>query len=192
MGRRRPKKKEGRIDGIIDNLAQYGFPRPQIRKTVNSLLQLYGRDGWLLLEDGSYRVVLDKLLEEQEQLEKQEAAVVDKATPENDMEVSQAVHSEAPTESQPTLEQQASTNSLPPQEHVLLLPPATRAAPARLPCYGWISEEYDTDSESEDEEMLSDGQRLAIIPQKDAPNPAETLPSTRKRPNRWDVGPNWG
>ena len=34
-----------------------------------SMIQLYGRDGWLLLEDGSYRVVLDKLLEEQEQLE---------------------------------------------------------------------------------------------------------------------------
>jgi len=33
------------------------------------MIQLYGRDGWLLLEDGSYRVVLDKLLEEQEQLE---------------------------------------------------------------------------------------------------------------------------
>ena len=40
MGRRRPKKKEGRIDGIIDNLAQYGFPRTQIRKTVNDLLQV--------------------------------------------------------------------------------------------------------------------------------------------------------
>jgi len=40
--------------------------------------------------------------------------------------------------------------------------------------------------ESEDEEMLSDGPRLTIIPQKDVPNPAETLPSKRKRPTRWD------
>ena len=102
------------------------------------------------------------------------------------MEVSQAVHSEVPTESQSTLEQQASPNSLPPQKLVLPVPPATRAARARPPCYGWISEESETESESEDEEMLSDGPRLTIIPQKDVPNPAETLPSKRKRPTRWD------
>ena len=71
--------------------------------------------------------------------------MVDKATPENDMEVSQAVHSEVPTESQSTLEQQASPNSLPPQKLVLPVPPATRAARARPPCYGWISEESDTE-----------------------------------------------
>jgi len=99
----------------------------------------------VFLEEGSYRVVLDKLLEEQGQLEKQEAAAEDKATPENDMEVSQAVHSEVPTESQSTLEQQASPNSLPPQKLVLPVPPATRAACARPPCYGWISEESDTE-----------------------------------------------
>jgi len=99
----------------------------------------------VFLEEGSYRVVLDKLLEEQGQLEKQEAAAEDKATPENDMEVSQAVHSEVPTESQSTLEQQASPNSLPPQKLVLPVPPATRAARARPPCYGWISEESDTE-----------------------------------------------
>ncbi|PUZ70016.1 hypothetical protein GQ55_2G185500 [Panicum hallii var. hallii] len=191
MGRPRPRRGERRIDAAIDHLAQYGFPRPQIRKIINNLLQLYGRDGWVFLEEGSYRVVLDKLLEEQGQLDKQEEAA-DKATPENDIEVSRAVHSEAPTESQSALEQQASPNSLPPQEHVLPLPPATRAAPARLPCYGWISEESETESELEDGEMLSDVPRPASIPQKDVPNPAETLPSKRKWPTRWDMRPNWG
>jgi len=33
------------------------------------MIKLYGRDGWVFLEEGSYRVVLDKLLEEQGQLE---------------------------------------------------------------------------------------------------------------------------
>ncbi|KAG2642206.1 hypothetical protein PVAP13_2KG262000 [Panicum virgatum] len=190
MGRPRPKRGERRIDAAIDHLAQYGFRRPQIRKIINNLLQLYGRDGWVFLEEGSYRVVLDKLLEEQGQLEKQEEAAEDKATPEHDMEASQAVNSEAPTETQSAVEQKASPNSFPPQEHVLPLPPATRAAPARLPCYGWISEESETESESEDEEMLSDGPRPAIVPQKDVPDPAETLTSKRKRPTRWDVRPN--
>ncbi|KAG2634048.1 hypothetical protein PVAP13_2NG292200 [Panicum virgatum] len=181
MGRPRLKRGERRIDAAIDHLAQYGFPRPQIPQDHQqpptvlltiyvSIIQLYGRDGWVFLEEGSYRVVLDKLLEEQGQLEKQEEAAEDKATPENDMEVSQAVHSEVPTESQSTLEQQASPNSLPPQKLVLPVPPATRAARARPPCYGWIN-----------------GPRLTIIPQKDVPNPAETLPSKRKRPTRWDV-----
>jgi hypothetical protein len=31
------------------------------------MIQLYGKDGWLFLEEASYRVVLDKLLEEQAQ-----------------------------------------------------------------------------------------------------------------------------
>ncbi|KAG2642205.1 hypothetical protein PVAP13_2KG262000 [Panicum virgatum] len=160
MGRPRPKRGERRIDAAIDHLAQYGFRRPQIRKIINNLLQ------------------------------KQEEAAEDKATPEHDMEASQAVNSEAPTETQSAVEQKASPNSFPPQEHVLPLPPATRAAPARLPCYGWISEESETESESEDEEMLSDGPRPAIVPQKDVPDPAETLTSKRKRPTRWDVRPN--
>jgi hypothetical protein len=33
------------------------------------MIQLYGRDGWVFLEEGSYKIVLDTLLEEQEQLE---------------------------------------------------------------------------------------------------------------------------
>ncbi|KAF8675254.1 hypothetical protein HU200_047927 [Digitaria exilis] len=230
MGRPKLKSGERRIDAAIDHLAPYGFPKPQIRKVINDLLKLYGRDGWAFLEDGSYRVVLEKLLEEQTQLEvnslpfptrppvslfflvqyyttvwytllshcstdplihkKQEAAAVEEASPENDMEVSR-VHSDAPTESWSALESQASPNSSLPQEHVLPVPPATGAARTRRPCYGWISEESETESESEDGEMISNAVRLAIIMEKDIPKPAETLPSNRKRPTRWDVRPNW-
>ncbi|OEL16891.1 hypothetical protein BAE44_0022090 [Dichanthelium oligosanthes] len=192
----RPRTGERRIDAAIDHLAQYGFPKLQIRILTSSvhdasMIQLYGRDGWVFLEEGSYRVVLEKLLEEQAQLEKQEASAADEASPKNDMEVSPPVLSEALTESQPALEPQASHNSSPPLEHVLPPPPATGAARARLPCYGWISEESETDSELEDGEMLSDVPRPAISPKKDIPDPVETLPSKRKRPSRWDVRPNW-
>ncbi|XP_066325510.1 uncharacterized protein [Miscanthus floridulus] len=174
MGRPRPKRGERRIDAAIDHLAQYGFAKPQIRKIINNLLQLYGRDGWVFLEEGSYRVVLDKLLEEQTQEDqKQEAAAAEEAPPpQNGMEVAR-VHGEALDESRSALELQASPNSSPPLECVLPLAPA-RPPRARPPCYGWISEESGTESEPEDGEMLS----------------VETLPSKRKRPSRWDVHPN--
>ncbi|KQK03242.1 hypothetical protein BRADI_2g06515v3 [Brachypodium distachyon] len=56
----RPRRGERRINFAIDYLAKYGFSRPQIRKTINNLLQ------------GSYHVVLEKLLEEQEQHDQQQ------------------------------------------------------------------------------------------------------------------------
>ncbi|CAN6302386.1 unnamed protein product, partial [Urochloa humidicola] len=113
----RPKRGERRIDAAIDHLAEQGFPKPRIRKAINDLLKVYGKDGWVFLEEASYEIVRNKLLEEQEQLEKQAAA--DKALPENDMEVSEAVHSEALSEPQSALEPQASPSSSFPQEHVL-------------------------------------------------------------------------
>ncbi|KAG0548584.1 hypothetical protein BDA96_01G178900 [Sorghum bicolor] len=171
MGRPRPKRGERRIDAAIDHLAQYGFAKPQIRKIINELLQLYGKDGWVFLEEGSYRVVLDKLLEEQMQEDqKQEAAAAEEASPQN--------------ESHSALELQASPNSSPRLECVLPLPSAKGPPRARPPCYGWISEESGTESEPEDREILSD------VPKNDIPNPVETLPSKRKRPSRWDVRPN--
>ncbi|CAN6203926.1 unnamed protein product [Urochloa humidicola] len=184
----RPKRGERRIDAAIDHLAQYGFPKPRIRKTINDLLKVYGGNGWMFLEEGSYEIVRDKLLEEQAQLEKQAAAAAaaEEASLENDMEVSEAVHSEAPSGPQSSLEPQASLNSSFPQEHVLP-PPAARLRP---PCCGWISEESDTESEIEDEEMIFVAPRLATSPKKDIPILAGTLPSKRKRPTRWDVRPN--
>lgn len=121
-------------------------------------------------------------------MQKQQAAAADEASLQKDMEVSPAVHSEALTESQSAVEPQAFPNSSPPREHVL--PPAKGAARARPPCRGWISEESDTESELEDGEMISHAQR-PFFSKKDIPNPAESLPySKRKRPTRWDVRPN--
>jgi hypothetical protein len=40
MGRPRPKRGERRIDAAIDHLAEYGFPKPRIRKIIKNLLQV--------------------------------------------------------------------------------------------------------------------------------------------------------
>ncbi|XP_066336181.1 uncharacterized protein [Miscanthus floridulus] len=181
MRRPRPKTVKRRIDAAIDHLAQYGFAEPQIRNIINNLLQLalYGRDGWVFLEEESYRMVLNRLLEEQaQQDQKQEAAAAEEASPQNCMEVSR-VHGEAPNESRSALELQASANSSPPPEYVLPMPPAKGPPCAGPPCYGWISEESETESEPEDGEMLSHAGPV-IFAKKDIPNPVETLPSKRK------------
>jgi hypothetical protein len=117
-------------------------------------------------------------------MQKQEAAAAEDGSPQNGMEVSR-VHGKAPNESQSVLELQASPNSSPPLECVLSLPPAKGPPRARPPCYGWISEDSETESGPEDREILSD------VPKKDIPNPVETLAAKRKRPSRWDVHPNW-
>ncbi|KAL6639708.1 hypothetical protein ACP70R_022530 [Stipagrostis hirtigluma subsp. patula] len=210
MVRPRPRRGERRIDAAIDHLAGYGFPKPNIRKTINNLLQLYGRDGWVFLEEGSYRVVLEKLLEDQQeeqgQKQKQQIAAEDEASPEDDMQISQE-HIEAPTASNTVPEKAKPLGSpdkplapepippLPPAPGpIQTLPPASDTAPIRPPCYGWISES-ETESESGSEEMHSDKQKEVNVPspifEKNVPRPVESLPSRRKRPSRWDVRHNW-
>nr|BAD16228.1 hypothetical protein [Oryza sativa Japonica Group] len=70
----RPGRGQRRIDAAIDHLSEYGFPRPIIRQTINELLAdtLYGRNGWVFLEEGSYRIVVDRLLEKQANQQEQQ------------------------------------------------------------------------------------------------------------------------
>ena len=98
-------------------------------------------------------------------MQKQEAAAAEEASPQN--------------ESHSALELQASPNSSPRLECVLPLPSAKGPPRARPPCYGWISEESETESEPEDGEMLSDAGPVIFV-KKDIPNPVEKLPSKRK------------
>lgn len=149
----RPRRGERRIDAAIDRLSHYGFPRPDIRRVINELLQLYGRDGWVFLEEGSYRIVLDRLLEEQaqQQQQQQQEAAADEAPPENDAQISE-VH--APAESESAVEQakpRARPIEYPPLEPIVLLPgpAATGTVRPRPPCFGWIS---DSESESDNGE----------------------------------------
>ncbi|XP_028803737.1 uncharacterized protein LOC114758821 [Neltuma alba] len=69
------KRKVGlmRIDAAMDSLCPMGFSRDLVRKTVNKLLKAYGGDqGWVFIEEASYKVVIDAILEEQESKEKTE------------------------------------------------------------------------------------------------------------------------
>ncbi|KAI3988921.1 hypothetical protein MKX01_016492 [Papaver californicum] len=65
-----PKKKLTRYDAAYDHLGRggLGFTKKIIRTKIDSLLKVYGDDGWVFIEDGAYKVLIDCLLEEQEQL----------------------------------------------------------------------------------------------------------------------------
>ncbi|KAK1311989.1 hypothetical protein QJS10_CPA07g01030 [Acorus calamus] len=67
--RGRPKKVGlKRIDAAIDALLPLGFSRDVITRTINSLLKVYeGDHGWVFIEEASYKLLIDTILEEQEE-----------------------------------------------------------------------------------------------------------------------------
>ncbi|KAL4575507.1 hypothetical protein LXL04_022353 [Taraxacum kok-saghyz] len=69
--RRRKQPGLTRMDAALDQVSCMGFSRQLIRRTVKNLLKVYGDDGWKLIEEDGYRVVLDFILDEQESAEKQ-------------------------------------------------------------------------------------------------------------------------
>ncbi|GAV56760.1 WIYLD domain-containing protein [Cephalotus follicularis] len=59
-----------RIDAALDALRPMGFPNALVRKTVRTLLKAYGGDsGWPFIEEASYQLVIDTILEELEKSE---------------------------------------------------------------------------------------------------------------------------
>ncbi|XP_068669471.1 uncharacterized protein [Aristolochia californica] len=67
--RRGSSRKVGlkRIDAAVDALLPLGFAKHLICKTVYRLLKVYeGDDGWVFIEEGSYKLLIDTILEEQE------------------------------------------------------------------------------------------------------------------------------
>ncbi|URE28033.1 Ubiquitin-binding WIYLD domain [Musa troglodytarum] len=69
------KAEEGlkRIDAALDALLPYGFSKETICSTINKLLKVYDDNAaWYLIEEGSYSLVIETILEEQ----KQEASAV--------------------------------------------------------------------------------------------------------------------
>ncbi|KAI3988918.1 hypothetical protein MKX01_016489 [Papaver californicum] len=64
-----PKKKLTRYDAAYDHLgpAGLGFPKRIIRTKIDSLLKVYGKDeGWIFIEECSYKLLIECLLEDQE------------------------------------------------------------------------------------------------------------------------------
>ncbi|KAL4188372.1 hypothetical protein AMTRI_Chr08g202090 [Amborella trichopoda] len=69
MTRNRRSSRSGsrRVDAAIDALLPFGFSKSTITCTVNKLLKVYGGDsGWLFIEEASYRLLIDTILEDQE------------------------------------------------------------------------------------------------------------------------------
>ncbi|XP_038721353.1 uncharacterized protein LOC120013576 isoform X2 [Tripterygium wilfordii] len=71
--RGRPRQRQGltRMDAAVDAMRKYGFSEKSVREEMNNLLKIYGEDGWAFIEEDSYRVLLDKLLEKSVEEEQQ-------------------------------------------------------------------------------------------------------------------------
>ncbi|XP_031379673.1 uncharacterized protein LOC116194904 isoform X2 [Punica granatum] len=68
-GRRRARQRNTRMDAAFDAMGAMGFEMDVVRAAVNELLKEYTVEGWAFIEEYSYKVLIDKLLEEQEQPE---------------------------------------------------------------------------------------------------------------------------
>ncbi|KDP44802.1 hypothetical protein JCGZ_01302 [Jatropha curcas] len=71
---RKALKGQMRKDAAIDAMRSYGFPHKLINTTINELLDVYGLEGWPFIEETSYKVLLDNILEkiEKEAMEKRD------------------------------------------------------------------------------------------------------------------------
>ncbi|KAL5710377.1 hypothetical protein ACHQM5_020947 [Ranunculus cassubicifolius] len=63
--RGRAPKKDTRMDAAIDALSAMGFPKPLIKRKVMELLKVYN-GGWRFIEEFSYKVLLEAIIEDQE------------------------------------------------------------------------------------------------------------------------------
>lgn len=61
-----------RIDAALDALRPMGFNDKVVRRTVTNLLKVYGGDnGWRFIEDGYYQLLIDSIVDEQANTEKE-------------------------------------------------------------------------------------------------------------------------
>ncbi|KAL1223037.1 hypothetical protein V5N11_024523 [Cardamine amara subsp. amara] len=63
------QKKSGLMrddDTARDAMRMYGFDELVIDESIKALLEIYGEDGWILIEEGRYDVLLTNCLEKQQ------------------------------------------------------------------------------------------------------------------------------
>ncbi|XP_050148406.1 uncharacterized protein LOC126623529 isoform X2 [Malus sylvestris] len=90
--RARGRKKDTRMDAAIDATREMGFDEKLVRATVNDLLKVYKGDNrtenpWRFIEEGSYTLLVEQLLEKveaHEAAEKRDAASQDNNAPQDD------------------------------------------------------------------------------------------------------------
>ncbi|KAK8459475.1 hypothetical protein SEVIR_2G150100v4 [Setaria viridis] len=166
--RGRARKGDRRIDAAIDHFAPMGYTARQVRTAVNALLKEYlGAAAWPFLEDSSYLVVQEKLLEmedeekkapptleqeiqeeeqpEQEQPQQQESAV-DEVRPQSNRSILEG-HSAVPAGIELSDEEV--------EDPMLIEPHAIRSGgETRRPCHGWLTESEDEEEQTSEQHEL--------------------------------------
>ncbi|KAJ6703822.1 NUCLEOLAR HISTONE METHYLTRANSFERASE-RELATED PROTEIN [Salix viminalis] len=72
-GRRR--KRLTRMDAAVDAMRSYGFSDGLTVSTVKGLLNVYGEEGWPFIEESSYKVLLEAILEDLEKEEQEKVNI---------------------------------------------------------------------------------------------------------------------
>ncbi|CAH9097659.1 unnamed protein product [Cuscuta europaea] len=143
---KRPKKGLHRIDAALDAMRPLGFANDAVRKSVKDLLKVYGDEGWIFIEEGSYRVLIDALLSgETESVQEPDAekrCVLDSSNLQRNAETSANEQgSEMAKDIDDTQQLHvgfASKSSLPKME-------TKSSNRLKKPCYGWISDDEEDD-----------------------------------------------
>ncbi|CAL9123580.1 unnamed protein product [Musa textilis] len=173
-----------RIDAAIDALLPYGFSKATICSTVKKLLEIYDDPAaWHVIEEDTYRLVIETILAEQEEKAREVQRAREEANAsEGPSRVAEANLLNSSSDLDCGRKQSVSGEG----QLALAIVECDRRQlesgsgshqtpiPRRTPCYGWISEDEDEDVE-EPQERAVEGER----PQ-----------CATKRPSRWDVKPS--
>ncbi|KAK9755659.1 hypothetical protein RND81_01G041300 [Saponaria officinalis] len=164
MAPRGRTKKVGlmRMDAAIDALKPMGYSREFVRRKVKELLKVYGDEGWTFIEEASYSLLLEYILED----ENGQHSIQGEPSSMNE-DIEQGTTEDEPSQVEPS------------SDDVPLLSPVTvltdLPVSGRKPYYGWIG------PKDEDDYVL-----LKCAPV----NGWRTAERRRKRKSRWDVGPH--
>ncbi|XP_038884315.1 uncharacterized protein LOC120075188 isoform X2 [Benincasa hispida] len=200
---RSKKRVNLRIDAALDAMKPFGFPLKLVRDTVKELLSVYGGDdGWVFIEEGSYTLLIDTLLEKQK--EGAIELVHDNERAKDHQETSIASCSSSAINEIPSNEVTMITATLPANDSDTLfpgdesywksdkasvdhdhlrstfnqsLPAYTPKIRRRKPYHGWIG----NDDKEED--------LVYLTPDHLPEEFAKLLNAFRKRKKRWDVEP---
>ncbi|KAK4790361.1 hypothetical protein SAY86_017665 [Trapa natans] len=69
------KKNDTRMDAALDAMGAMGFARAMVKAIVKELLKVYTKEGWPFIEDNSYRLLIETILEKQEELDSKQVAL---------------------------------------------------------------------------------------------------------------------
>ncbi|XP_074569811.1 uncharacterized protein LOC141826462 isoform X2 [Curcuma longa] len=191
MAPRRQKVGMKRIDAAFDALLPYGFTKQTIEATIKKLLKVYDDDAaWHVIEEGTYKLVVETILDDQEQDARQaEKAKEDTRALEasskqivktdwKDISCTDMNHNLV-TYRKGLGQSTTSAGDFKPHHNAVticqLSQPNQITAPQqkRRPCYGWISE-------SEDEDEQHEEKAIKVQP----------FQHVRRRRSGWDLKPS--